>query len=198
MSQIPLRRLQASVLILVFLAFLGISQPLLSGAALQALEIAGGLAIGLGVSIRLLSSIYIAGHKNIRLITQGPYSLSRNPLYVAWLCGAIGMALAVGSFILAVILGMTTFLIYDKAILIEEKRLLSRFPVAYKDYMNNTPRWLGKSRKPDFHLSHPPHHPGPIIRAFLEGTCLFLIYPLRTLITAVQNDGLLPVLLRHL
>ena len=197
MSKIPLRRLQASILALALIVFLSISQSLFGGHILQALQIVGGLIIVLGVLIRILSSVYIAGHKNTRLIIQGPYSISRNPLYVAWLCGAIGIGLAVGSLILAALLGAAIFLIYDKAILIEEKRLSSRFPKEFKDYMDATPRWLGQSRKIDFHLSHSPNL-SPLFKAVLEGACLFLIYPLRFLTTSAQNDGLLPLLLHYL
>lgn len=195
-TTIPRRRIQASTVIILLLAFLSISQPLAGGSALYAMQLWGGILITIAVLIRILSSIYIAGHKNRRLIIQGPYSLSRNPLYVCWLCGVLGMGLAVGSPIGALILGTVIFLIYDKAIRLEEERLLQRFPAEFSEYMRMTPRWLGISYKITFHLAHPPNF-RLIIQTGLEGACLFLIYPLRLYTTYAQNSDLLPVLFHY-
>ena len=192
-KKIPLRRLLASILIILFLGFLCVSQPALDGTALTAVQLCGGILISLAALIRMLSSIYIAGYKNRRLITRGTYSLSRNPLYLCWLCGAAGIGLAVGSLLISLVLAVTIFLIYDKAIRLEEKRLSKFFPQEFNSYACTTPRWFGLSSKVNFQLTHPPHL-GRIFQALLEGLSLFLIYPLRFSLTEFQNGDIFPIL----
>ena len=43
---------------------------------------------------RLWALLYISGYKKLELITEGPYSIVRHPLYVFSLIGAIGIGLA--------------------------------------------------------------------------------------------------------
>ena len=43
-------------------------------------ELAGYLFLILGLSVRIWSILYIGGRKSQELVTDGPYSLCRNPL----------------------------------------------------------------------------------------------------------------------
>ena len=63
-----------------------------------------GVMMFLGVALALLctcgrvySTAFIGGAKNQQLVTWGPYSLCRNPLYFFSLCGAAGIGLMSGS-----------------------------------------------------------------------------------------------------
>ena len=47
-----------------------------------ALKIVGFILILIGGFGRLWSSLYIEGNKNEKLISGGPYSMMRNPLYI--------------------------------------------------------------------------------------------------------------------
>lgn len=193
-SRIPLRRLQASLVIILLLGFVSISESLLSD--WQILPVIGGVLIALCVIIRTLSSIYIASYKNVHLITQGPYSLSRNPLYLCWLLGAIGIGFTLHSILLAAVLGMAIFLIYNKAIALEEERLLRLFPQEFSSYRDRTPRWIGIGRGMSFRLSHRPS-PKHTIQSFLEGLSLYLIYPFNFIVKIAQTNGDLPVILSY-
>lgn len=51
----------------------------------------GLLLVGVATVGRLWCSLYISGHENSELITTGPYSLSRNPLYFFSLPGFAGI-----------------------------------------------------------------------------------------------------------
>jgi len=194
-SRIPLRRLQASLVIILLLGFVAISESLLKDR--QALPIIGAGFITLCVLIRMLSSIYIASYKNVHLVTSGPYSLSRNPLYLCWVCGAVGMGLALHSIVLAIFLGVIIFLIYNKAILLEEERLSRLFPEEFNEYMQKTPRWFGINQSLNFRLANSPSLKHSL-KSFFEGASLYLIYPFQFIVKTLQANGHLPVLLFYL
>ena len=52
---------------------------------------------------RTWCTAYIGGRKKRELVTTGPYSIVRNPLYVFTLIGAVGVGLQFGSLIVAAI-----------------------------------------------------------------------------------------------
>lgn len=97
---------------------------------------------------RIWSSIFIAGYKNDRLITEGPYSMVRNPLYVFSFCGALGVGLSAGSLTIAAVL-ILPFVIWFPIMVIEEERVLAeRHGDAWKAYSAATPRFIPAFRVP--------------------------------------------------
>ncbi len=97
---------------------------------------------------RLWASLYIEGFKNARLITVGPYSLVRNPLYVFSLCGALGIGLSAGSLIITGLLCIP-FLVWFPLMVIEEERVLAaRHPEEWAAYAASTPRFIPALRAP--------------------------------------------------
>lgn len=78
-----------------------------------------------------------------RLITPGPYSLSRNPMYLLELTFWLGWALFYGSF--AVLIAFLLFFMTINFLIIpyEERDLERRFGEAYRQYKQTVPRWLG-------------------------------------------------------
>lgn len=97
---------------------------------------------------RLWSSLYIAGFKNDKLITVGPYSLVRNPLYVFSFFGAIGLGLASESLIITGVL-IVPFLVWYPVLVLEEERVLAeRHPEEWAAYAAATPRFIPALRWP--------------------------------------------------
>ncbi len=96
---------------------------------------------------RMWCSLYIAGHKDRRLATDGPYSLCRHPLYLFSLLGAVGVGLASRTLVFPLLIGLFFSLYYPRVIRAEERRLLRLFPVEYSDYRDRVPaffpRWTG-------------------------------------------------------
>jgi protein-S-isoprenylcysteine O-methyltransferase Ste14 len=82
-----------------------------------------------------------------RLITEGPYSLTRNPLYVANLTIAAGVLLASNRWILllAVPLGIVYYTLVAMA---EEEFLLETFPEEGPAYYRAVPRFFPRLRRP--------------------------------------------------
>lgn len=104
-------------------------------------ETAGGLLLVVLAALgRLWCGVYIAGRKNSELCTAGPYSLSRNPLYLFSSFGVLGIVLTTHRPLLAVG-AFGVFWLYHVAVIRgEEARLRAAFGEAFTDYCARTPR----------------------------------------------------------
>ncbi|MDR1651636.1 MAG: isoprenylcysteine carboxylmethyltransferase family protein [Synergistaceae bacterium] len=106
--------------------------------------IAGCVLVGIGIVGRLWCAQYIAGYKTDSLITGGPYSVCRNPLYFFSFIGGTGVALCTESITLALILPALFAVIYPVTIFQEEKNLLAAHGETYRRYMYSVPRFIPK------------------------------------------------------
>ncbi|MGA2914614.1 MAG: isoprenylcysteine carboxylmethyltransferase family protein [Sedimentisphaerales bacterium] len=105
---------------------------------------AGCLLASIGAMGRLWCSLYISGYKNNTLITTGPYSIMRNPLYLFSLIGAIGVALATETLLIPLIVLIVFVASYPSVIRGEEKRLLIKHGEKFKQYRKKTPSFFPK------------------------------------------------------
>lgn len=106
--------------------------------------ITGIILVGSGIVGRLWCAQYIAGRKTESLITEGPYSVCRNPLYFFSLIGGTGVGLCTESVILALAIPMLFTLIYSITIASEERNLMRIHGEAYLDYISKVPRFIPK------------------------------------------------------
>src|ERR1041384_7096113 len=68
--------------------------------------IAGFLCVALACLGRLWTSVFIAGHKDVSLVTSGPYARLRHPLYACSMLGALGLGVTSRSVLLCAIVVM--------------------------------------------------------------------------------------------
>jgi protein-S-isoprenylcysteine O-methyltransferase Ste14 len=123
-----------------------------------ALFLIGLVLVGIATVGRLWCSLYISGHKNEALITTGPYSISRNPLYFFSLLGFAGIGFASETFTLGVVLIVAMLIGYPAVIRQEEAVLRARFGAAFEDYCARVPRFLPKLSgyvEPDTYVVNP-------------------------------------------
>lgn len=80
--------------------------------------------------------------KPSRLVTRGPYSLTRNPIYFGFLLISIGTALLFAN-VLAFV-GPIIFFVFVStfAIPFEETMLIKAFGKSYKSYQTRIRRWI--------------------------------------------------------
>jgi protein-S-isoprenylcysteine O-methyltransferase Ste14 len=100
------------------------------------------LAAGVGLAAWAVAS---AGDADVEsdsaLVTSGAYALTRNPMYLGWSLGMLGLALGTGSaWLLAGYLAAASAI--DREVDVEEARLLQRFGAAYMAYRDRVPRYL--------------------------------------------------------
>lgn len=76
-----------------------------------------------------------------RIVTEGPYSFSRHPMYVGWTLAYLGLAVMFDWGWLLVLFPVLAIWI-NRDVLREEERMLERFDTAYQDYQRHVRRYL--------------------------------------------------------
>ena len=118
----------------------------------------GLLLISVATVGRLWCNAYIVGYKNNTLLTTGPYSISRNPLYFFSSLGAVGVGLMTESLVVTATIALLFAATYPSVILAEEARLASLHGEAWKQYVASVPRFWPKFRQlsePERYTIHP-------------------------------------------
>jgi protein-S-isoprenylcysteine O-methyltransferase Ste14 len=104
----------------------------------------GCILVGIASLGRLWCSLYLAGYKDTVLVTTGPYSMSRNPLYFFSLVGAFGVGLATETLVMPLTILILFTIYYPGVIRSEERRLLSLHGEKFESYCNRTPTFFPK------------------------------------------------------
>jgi protein-S-isoprenylcysteine O-methyltransferase Ste14 len=128
-----LRKLTAWVFVIAIIFF---TQDPPSGISL----IIGGLLGFIGACLRYWASGYLM--KNNQLTIQGPYALTRNPLYFGTYLMGIATALLAHLPWAALIISLAFGIIYHYVILAEETKLAGLFGEPYQDYLKTVPRFF--------------------------------------------------------
>lgn len=157
------------------------------------IQAAGLVLILCGALGRIWSSLYLNGRKNTQLMTHGPYSLTRNPLYVFSIMGVTGMGLLSGSLLTGLIGGGLIYLVFNWVIAQEEDTLQMIFGEPYRNYKRHVPR-LGITLR---HWNNPENleiSMKALGRTVREALCFLLAGPFFILLNYLHKDGILPVL----
>jgi len=138
----------AAVIALGLQTLLPIPWP--GGAWAAVLTMAGLFLIAAGTALDLATMLAFRRHRTTllphrgatKLITDGPFRYSRNPIYLGntLLVAGVGLAFGIGWLIPAALAGAVAT--QRLAILREERHLASRFGSAWDAYAARTPRWL--------------------------------------------------------
>nr|WP_272910540.1 isoprenylcysteine carboxylmethyltransferase family protein [Xanthomonas campestris] len=124
--------------------------PLPAPTPLAWIELAGGViacaGLALAVSCFILfarrrTTIMPSGHPS-RLVLDGPYRFTRNPMYLALVLSYIGLCLQLGLLWAVALLPLPWLALQWLVIPFEEARLRDEFGRAYSDYCARVRRWL--------------------------------------------------------
>lgn len=180
--------------LLMLLAVFGIlfGERILPATALasELIKLAGYFMVTLCAMGRLYASAFIGGLKNQQLVTYGPFSVTRNPLYVFSLIGFSGLALMSGHLTVVILISGGFWFMYKNLIQREEEFLKLEFGQGYIDYTRRTPRFW-----PNFKAYFCPDEitckPKYLIKAFGDAIWWFLPLPLLELIDYFHATGAL-------
>lgn len=192
-----LRRITLAVLLaLVFFVLLfgqSIFPP--ETVAHEAIEMAGIVLIVIGIAGRLWSTLYIGGKKSATVVTDGPYSITRNPLYVFSSIAAVGVGAQMGSITAAVGFGVACAAAFHIVILREERFLSANLGADYRAYLAAVPRFFPK---PSLYREGETagFKPSLLLVTLLDGLVFLVAMPVFEIIDAAQLSGALPVLFR--
>lgn len=94
------------------------------------------------LSFRRARTSIIPFKPSTALVTDGPYRLSRNPMYIGMAFFHVGLAFALGLVWPLVVLPVVIAAVDQLVIAREEAYLVRRFGQEYCDYMKRARRWL--------------------------------------------------------
>ncbi len=155
----------------------------------------GLIMVSVGMLGRIWASLYISGQKTSSLITFGPYSIVRNPLYLFSLVGATGLGMASESMLLTGLILFAFLLYYPMVVFREERTLTDVHGNDFLEYANVTPRFV-----PDFRLYEQPATHTASVKAFqkamLDSSYFILLYGLLQILGKLHLLGILPTFLR--
>ncbi len=138
----------------------------------------GFLCVALAVLGRLWCSLFIAGRKDAELVTSGPYSLCRHPLYALSVLGALGLALASRSLLPGVAAVWLVSMLVIRAMAIEELQLAQAFPAQFRAYLAATPNRLLPRWQTTAVPSQLQVNPQLLWKAFLDAGSFLLLWML--------------------
>lgn len=160
----------------------------------EGLEMVGVVFMLLGIVGRLWSTLYIGGRKSAEVVNDGPYSITRNPLYLFSALAAAGAGAQVGSLVTTVLFFALCALVFHVVILREERFLAANFGADYSAYCQRVPRFFPKLSL--YHEGTVHFQTKRLLMTLLDGLVFLVAMPVFEAIEAAQVNGTLPVLLR--
>lgn len=187
------RRGGLAVLIVVFFGLIVFSGSLQNELMHERIESMGLALILIGIGGRLWAILYIGGRKSTELISTGPYSVMRNPLYFFSTIAATGIGAQTGSLVVTVAAMLLCAGAFHAVALREERYLKSALGAPYLDYLERVPRFF-----PNPFLYRDQAEVTFTTRSFnltLRDGLMFLVaIPFFEFIEEGQEKGLIPIL----
>lgn len=152
----------------------------------------GVVLVLLCVAGRMWSILYIGAKKNRELMTVGPYSMTRNPLYFFSMLGAAGIGLFVGSLVLAFMSALFVYLVLVATAGKEAAHLEALFGEQYREYARRTPLFWPK---PSLYreVDDIAFSPVALRRTFLDGLLFLAALPAIELVEYLKETDYIPI-----
>jgi protein-S-isoprenylcysteine O-methyltransferase Ste14 len=195
-SRLRLNLTRVFAVLVIFVFVLGSSEWSVKNPFVEETLFFVGMAfVGFGAAGRAWATAFISGHKSERMITTGPYSMCRNPLYLfSWMIG-VGIGFCTETFTAPLILGSGLLVLNYFQIKAEEKHLSNTFGDEYQAYLMNAPRFF-----PSFRNYSEPEEirvsPRIMRKGFFGIAFLILLVGAMEALEYLHQSGIFPVLFR--
>jgi protein-S-isoprenylcysteine O-methyltransferase Ste14 len=158
-------------------------------------EVPGYCFLMVGLGLRIWSALYIGQRKSKQLVTDGPYSLCRNPLYLGTFAIAFGAGLVLSNPLMSAFTVLVFIPVHMWVAMAEERHLKDVFGQSYEEYRRSVPAFLPSLRN---YRSREeiPVSARAMWRVALEASLVLLIPPAGELLELLHTSGLVPVLWR--
>lgn len=178
------------VVALSCLAFALIEPPRIAADSLawHLFDISGLVLVIFATFGRIWSSFYIRGYKDDRIVSDGPYSLVRNPLYFFSFWGTIGIGMTTKSWPVMLTLAFFFVLYYPLVVKAEEQFLRAKFGQPFLEYLQQVPRFIPlhrQPREPKTYVARPLY----LRKSLQESLWFFWFYIALHLLTSLQGHG---------
>jgi protein-S-isoprenylcysteine O-methyltransferase Ste14 len=191
----PRIRLTQSIYLLALAAVAASDGRALGGAAAVLAQAAGFLLVAAAVLGRLWTTLFIAGRKGEQLVSDGPYSACRHPLYLCSVLAAAGIGLTARSLLLALVLPAAIGLVTALAARREERELRALHPGAWDAYRLRVPAFWPAWRQ--YRAPERVDVPTAIYRkAFLDAGSFLALWLAVLLAESLRAGGAWPALFR--
>jgi protein-S-isoprenylcysteine O-methyltransferase Ste14 len=190
-----LRRLALALMIGLAFALLLVVRSSSGGEFHEYVEAVGLGLIVIGIVGRMWCTLYIGGRKSSEVVSTGPYSITRNPLYVFSSLAAAGVGAQTGSVLLALIFMLACAVSFQVVIRREERFLEAELGAPYYAYKAAVPRFwprFGQFRD-EAKLTV---RTRLIYRTLADGLVFFVAVPAFEFVEHLQLNHIVPVLLR--
>lgn len=163
------------------------------GPAGRVAELAGLVLVAVATLARIWTTLFIAGHKGERVVTQGPYGRCRHPLYALSMVASFGIGLATRS----LVLGLTTIIVagilHFAAALREERLLEVTLGESYRFYAQRVARFWPRVAEAE-KLARLDVSTAIYWKAFLDAGSILALYVAILLIGLARDAGAWPAL----
>lgn len=156
-------------------------------------------AVGLGFIVvgivgRMWCTLYIGSRKSSEIVDTGPYSVTRNPLYVFSSIAAAGVGAQTGSVVLSLLFMLGCVGAFLVVIRREERYLAEHFGATYRSYLERVPRFVPR---PSLYRDEGTLtiSTSRLYTTFGDGLVFFIAKPAFEFVEYLQATGAIPVLL---
>jgi protein-S-isoprenylcysteine O-methyltransferase Ste14 len=193
-----LRKLRVNILRMAFLPIIFIGLFVRPPWSLESttafiVELAGFAFLLAGLTVRVWCTFYIGGRKSKDLVTTGPFSICRNPLYMGTFLLTIGAGLCFENLLMLLLAIVVIVPAHFIVVRLEESHLEDVFGEDYRLYRKRTPRFF-----PRISNYASPDEVSVSVRAIrriaLDTILVLLVPEIEDLLEVLHGHGILPVL----
>lgn len=157
------------------------------------MEFGGYLFLLAGLMVRIWCTFYIGNRKSKEIVTEGPYSLCRNPLYIGTFLLAIGVGLCFENLAMLLLIPAIIIPVHIITTRMEETNLEAKFGESYRIYKQKVPRFW-----PRFSNYHSPDtieiNVHSIRRIAMDTVIVLLLPQIEELLELLHQYEVIPVL----